>query len=45
MVNVDNILRTAIEKGASDVHLICGIKPMLRIARNLIPCEDRKSVV
>ena len=39
MVNVDNILRTAIEKGASDVHLICGIKPMLRIARNLIPCE------
>ena len=43
MVNVDNILRTAIEKGASDVHLICGIKPMLRIARNLIPyeeCED-----
>ena len=43
MVNVDNILRTAIEKGASDVHLIYGIKPMLRIARNLVPydeCED-----
>ena len=39
MVDVENILRTAIEKDASDIHLISGIKPMLRIARNLTPYE------
>ena len=40
MVNVDNILKSAIERNASDIHLICGIKPMLRIARELVPYED-----
>lgn len=39
MVNVDNILKTAIDNDASDIHLISGIKPMLRIARELVPCE------
>ena len=39
MVDVDNILKTAIEKDASDVHLISGIRPMLRIARHLTPYE------
>lgn len=39
MVDVDDILRTAIEKDASDVHLISGIRPMLRIARHLTPYE------
>ena len=39
MVNVDNILAAAIDKGASDVHLISGIRPMLRISRNLIEYE------
>ena len=37
MVDVDNILKSAIEQDASDIHLISGIKPMLRIARELIP--------
>ena len=36
MVDVENILKSAIDKDASDIHLISGIKPMLRIARNLI---------
>ena len=40
MINVDKILQAAIQKKASDVHLICGIKPMLRIARELIPYKD-----
>ena len=40
MVDVDNILRSAIEQDASDIHLISGIKPMLRIARELVPYED-----
>lgn len=40
MVNINQILRTAIEKDASDIHLICGIHPMLRISRQLIPYTD-----
>ena len=36
MVNVEGILHTAIAKGASDIHLICGMPPMLRISRELI---------
>ena len=40
MINIDKILNTAIEKDASDVHLICGIKPNLRIRRDLIPIEE-----
>ena len=36
MVHMDKILDEAIEKGASDVHLICGLKPMLRILRDLV---------
>ncbi len=36
MINIDKVLNTAIEKDASDVHLISGIKPMLRISRELM---------
>ena len=39
MIDIDRILDIAKKKNASDVHLICGIKPMLRIMRELIPCE------
>ena len=38
-MNMDKILDIAIEKEASDVHLIEGNKPMLRISRELIPIE------
>ena len=40
MVDVDNILKSAIDRDASDIHLISGLKPMLRIARNLVPYEE-----
>lgn len=40
MVDISKILDLAIEKDASDVHLIYENKPMLRIARQLIPVED-----
>lgn len=40
MVNVDNILKSAIDGGASDIHLISGIKPMFRINRALVPYEE-----
>ncbi len=39
MIQIEKILDEAIEKDASDVHLISGIKPMLRVARALIESE------
>ena len=36
MIDIDKVLDAAKEKDASDVHLICNLKPMLRIRRNLI---------
>ena len=40
MVDIDKIISTAKEKDASDIHLICGIKPILRIMRDLISLEE-----
>lgn len=40
MIDMNKILDIAIEKDASDIHLICGNKPMLRIHRQLLPIED-----
>ena len=40
MLNINKILDIAIEKDASDVHLICGLKPTLRIARELKEIEQ-----
>ena len=39
-MNLDRVLDEAIRLDASDVHLICDNKPMLRISRELIPVED-----
>lgn len=39
-MNMDRILDLAIEKDASDIHLVAGNKPILRIARQLIPIEE-----
>lgn len=41
-MNMDKILDIAIEKDASDVHLICDNKPILRISRELIQIEEMK---
>lgn len=41
-MNLDKILDEAIALDASDVHLICDNKPMLRIARDLVPAEGSK---
>ncbi|MCI8444769.1 MAG: PilT/PilU family type 4a pilus ATPase [Clostridia bacterium] len=38
-MNLDEILEEAIKADASDVHLICDNKPMLRIARDLVPID------
>ncbi len=39
MIQIEKILDYAIEKDASDIHFICGIKPMLRILRDLVEVE------
>ena len=39
MLNMNKVLDEAIEKDASDVHLIFGLKPILRIARELQESE------
>ena len=38
-MNVNEILDIAISEGASDVHLVCGRKPTLRIARELVEVD------
>jgi len=40
MVQIDKILKEAVERNASDIHLICGLKPMLRITRDLLEVRD-----
>ena len=39
-MSLDEILDEAMRLDASDVHLICGNKPMLRIVRDLVPVPD-----
>ncbi len=41
-MNLDKILDQAMKLDASDVHLICDNKPMLRIARTLVPVPNSK---
>ena len=38
-MSLDEILDEAIKNDASDVHLVCNNKPMLRITRDLVPVE------
>lgn len=40
MIQIEKILDYAINKDASDIHFICGNKPMLRILRDLVEVED-----
>lgn len=39
MIDIDEILKVAKKKDASDIHLICNLKPILRIRRQLIEFE------
>ena len=40
MVKMDKIFDYAISNGASDIHLVCGHKPICRILRNLVEIEE-----
>lgn len=44
MINVNEIINKAVESNASDIHFISGLKPTLRINRDLIPIEDKKII-
>ena len=44
MVHIEKILDDAIKRDASDIHLICGNKPMLRIIRELVPATDSEEL-
>lgn len=44
MLNINKVLDTAIEKDASDVHLIYGLKPIIRVSRELKELEDEDVV-
>ncbi len=40
MIDIDNILRIAIDREASDVHLVRRLKPIIRVNRELIRLEE-----
>ena len=44
MLQIEKILDEAIENEASDVHLILGLKPILRISRDLTNIEDMEEL-
>ena len=44
MINVNAILSKAKEMGASDVHFIPGLKPTLRINRDLVDVEEEEVI-
>ena len=37
MVQIEDLIDIAVEKNASDIHLMAGIRPMLRIIRKIEP--------
>ena len=40
MIDVDKIIRAAIKKGASDIHLVTGQHPIFRISKALVQYND-----
>lgn len=44
MLDINKVLDIAIEKDASDVHLIYGLKPIIRVSRELKELEDEDVV-
>ena len=45
MLNIDDLLRTAVAKGASDLHLKVGAYPMMRVAGMLLPVSEEKRLM
>ena len=45
MIDVNEILRFATKKDASDIHLISGMQPMLRVFEDLVPYDDCEELI
>src|SRR4029079_7176809 len=41
-MNIDDLLRVAVSRGASDLHLKVGAYPMMRLAGSLVPVSEEK---
>lgn len=44
MINIEQILKKAIDLDASDIHLVAGRKPTLRVTRNLQEMQEEKEL-
>ena len=44
MVQIEDLIDIAIQKDASDIHLVCGLKPMIRIIRKLEAIEKYEAL-
>jgi len=40
LMTVDHLLKTMVEKNASDLHLIAGLRPGFRIHGEMVPFEQ-----
>ena len=40
MILIEHIIEEAMKRDASDIHLLYGLKPILRISRSLVELED-----
>ena len=39
MLNLEDIIEEGLQQGASDIHIICGLKPVYRITKALLPSK------
>src|SRR4029453_14459846 len=44
-MQIDELLRLAVAKGASDLHIKVGAYPMARVAGNLVPISEEKRLM
>ena len=44
MILIENIIQEAIDRKASDIHLLNGLRPILRVSRDLIEIPDTEIV-
>lgn len=44
MVQIEDLIDIAIQRDASDIHLVCGLKPMIRIIRKLEAIEKYEAL-
>ena len=43
-MHVNDLLKTAVEAGASDLHLKVGTFPMMRVRGELVPANETKRI-